>query len=283
MPTQELNRKFGIELEFASRAGIRAAGTAIEQAGLELTNQNGWAGHQHENADWQLKTDSTAGLELISRVLQGEAGLREVREKVAIMDGLQDDASLGFRITSHCGFHVHIDTSDFSWKELQSLVKMVLKYEDVIFGMQPASRTSSSYTRSVRNDEYSALASTKSERTFQRILARLDRCHGLNLINFLTQGTIEFRYAAGTLNADKVTAWITFLIGLVETAKAKRVSAKVGGRKFSHLRGDALFNLNILSQYKGWGEGLKAAKALLVKRFNKFSGRRANETIRYAG
>lgn len=283
MPTQELNRKFGIELEFASRASIGDAGQAIEEAGLELTNHNGWGGHQYNNDDWQLTTDSTAGLELVSRVIQGEAGLREVGEKVAIMDNLQNDASLGFRITKDCGFHVHIDTSDFSWKEIQSLVKLVLKYEDVIFGMQPESRTGSRWTRSVRDDNYSELASTKSERTFQRILGRVSRYHGLNLTNFLGRGTVEFRYGAGTLNAAKVTAWITFLIGLVETAKTKRVSAKIGGRKFIHLRGDALFNLNILRQYKGWAEGLKTAKATLIKRFNKFSGRRANETIRYAG
>ena len=39
-------------------------------------------------------------------------------------------------------------------------------------------------------------------------------------MNFLTRGTVEFRYGSGTLHAGKVLGWVQFLYGLVEKAKS---------------------------------------------------------------
>lgn len=266
----ELNRTFGIELEFNDNAlSQREVITRLAAAGVNVNPSVGFQPHLHNNQQWVIKPDGSCGYEIVSRVLNGSEGLAEMRRTIEIMDGIREAA--GITVDERCGFHVHISIADLSWKQVRNLVRLVMKYEDTILAFQPERRRGNRFTESIRTDLYKAVAQVKSERKFRTLMGSMSKYYGMNLMRFLTLGTVEFRYGAGTLNPAKVTAWVTFLMGMVEAAKAARsVTLAVPGRKVVHMRSDALYMINGLRQYAGWSEVVDEAKKVLIKRFKKY-------------
>ena len=127
------NRKFGIEIEAYNCSRERLA-RELREAGIEVMVE----GYNHSTCPyWKLVTDSSISgndtFELVSPILVGEAGLREL-EKVCWMLDLCD-----VKVNGSCGLHVHIDAAGFNMETWRNLALSYKHLEPVIDRFMPAS------------------------------------------------------------------------------------------------------------------------------------------------
>ena len=154
--------------------------------------------------------------ELVSPILVGEAGLREL-EKVCWVLDLCD-----VRVNESCGLHVHIDAAGFSmetWHNLASYKHL----EPVIDRFMPASRRDNRYCRGLDHVSDGMICSA---RTVDELKGRIgDRYHKVNLEAYSRHKTVEFRQHSGTTNFTKMRNWVLFLHKLVTFATRGQVPA----------------------------------------------------------
>jgi Putative amidoligase enzyme len=109
------NRKFGIEIEAYGIDRSRVA-QALRNAGIACYTE----GYNHDTSEnWKVVTDGSLQgnqtFELVSPILIGEDGLRQVRTVSEVL------TQLGARINRTCGLHVHFDATQIdlqNWKRL---------------------------------------------------------------------------------------------------------------------------------------------------------------------
>jgi len=187
-----------------------------------------------------VETDSSCGYELIfnkinlSNRIEAE-GISTVQK---IMRELKDEGSI--RLSARCGFHIHVDVSDWGMKEIVSAYHLWNYLEDPIF------RFASAFWSSHRDEEvgggYStpvpkgyngrtAIAQSLNERrdalNFTHILRAKSNCRcgasiyedWANCTCNLPQPTLEFRVFNATMNQRKIKAYLAFCIAFVNIAK----------------------------------------------------------------
>jgi hypothetical protein len=183
-----------------------------------------------ENA-WKITDDGSISgvnsVELVSPILSGIAGLREVAKVVKLV------ADAGAKVNKSCGFHVHIDAQDLSAKTMFNVYRRYALHEDKIDAFMAPSRRASVnvFCRSATTflgqleeaDSDFATCSTiasimEDERWVNGIGYIGGRYNKVNLCAFLRHGTIEFRHHAGTMNVNKVINWIAFCVNFVEVS-----------------------------------------------------------------
>ena len=210
------NRKFGIEIEAYNCSRERLA-RELREAGIEVMVE----GYNHTTRSyWKLVTDNSISgndtFELVSPILVGEAGLREL-EKVCWVLDLCD-----VRVNESCGLHVHIDAAGFSmetWHNLASYKHL----EPVIDRFMPASRRDNRYCRGLDHVSDGMICSA---RTVDELKGRIgDRYHKVNLEAYSRHKTVEFRQHSGTTNFIKIRNWVLFLHKLVTFATRGQVPA----------------------------------------------------------
>lgn len=219
------NRRFGIEIEFCSVTG-NTLKRALEQAGINCSVED--YNHRNSETNWKVVSDGSvqdshghAGLELVSPILSGQAGLEQVKTVAKVM------TAIGATINSTCGFHVHVDARDLCGADFFSCVKRYQESESIIDGFMPKSRRAN-------NNQFCRSTSRLIER-YTRVWDRddkifplskeavvdqnSDRYYKLNLCAFTRHGTIEFRQHSGTIDWQKQLAWIKFCLNFVEKSK----------------------------------------------------------------
>ena len=199
-----MNRRFGIELEITGITQAKAV-AALRAVGLEVSTP----GYTHSTAStWKIVPDGSVhnGFEVVSPILQGEAGLDVA--SVAI-NALKTASAKADRT---CGFHVHFDASGLGVEELRTIVNRYAAFETQIDAFMPPSRRASANTyckpvRSFINNSSFQEARNVSE------LARAQggRYYKVNLQSLHRHGTIEFRQHNGIVDADRALNWIRML------------------------------------------------------------------------
>jgi hypothetical protein len=111
------NKRFGVEIESYGieknnlERALRAAGIVVE---AQSYNHN-------TIPKWKIVSDSsisgTNTFELVSPVLQGEAGLAELKKVCEVL------TTLGAKINKTCGLHIHFEAVDFNLKQWKNLIK----------------------------------------------------------------------------------------------------------------------------------------------------------------
>jgi len=216
--------KFGIELE-AFNATQQTVVEQLRAVGLDARVST-YAGRDY--SVWQVKTDGSIrgdmGFELVSPILEGEAGIADARKAC---DALK---ALGAKVNTSCGFHIHHDVATWGVKKFRNLFKRFVKFEAAMDSIMHPSRRNNdnryigSLYRNVSNTSLDA----------QNVLFRnIDACNSvnklaaefgsnrylkLNMMSFFRCGTIEFRHHHGTVNADVVERYIRLTAGLVADA-----------------------------------------------------------------
>jgi hypothetical protein len=192
-------------------------------------------------------------VEVVSPVLCGEAGLRQVAVVCAWLK------SIGAKVNRSCGLHVHVGFPRSQSARLQNLVHTVSNFEEAIYASTGThSRERGHYCNSVRN-HFRGLDARRG----QFGCAASSRYHVLNLTNLISGGkpTVEFRAFAGTLSLLKITAAVRMALGLVERALTDRRTAKWEGKrpdgKSPMLRktGNGYTQLTRLLYHLGWVKG----------------------------
>ena len=233
MAKMNQNRRYGIELEMHVQGGQMRVTNALQEAGIDATSM-GWGEHTNgPNTNWHVTTDGSlgsysTGVEVVSPILQGDDGLKQI-EKVC-----QALETVGASINKKCGFHVHVEArgmlNDTAWAK--TLIQMYSKYEHVLDAFQPASRKNNSATycqkvgkkTNVKEWFKTIKECDKNVRDFWREHFNgydngpNGKYHKLNFAPLWRQETVEFRHHSGTVEFDKIRAWVCTVIGLVDNA-----------------------------------------------------------------
>lgn len=209
------NRTFGIEVEFIHDYTVTSRIVELLQEGGVNVYDRGYT-HIVDEA-WKIVTDQSLvghGSELVSPILKGIEGLREVKRVLDVLAAIP-----GVWVNKSCGLHVHHGIPDATPKMIRNLVNLYARSEHLIDEMMPFSRRGNEnrYCKSMVNcqvpeDETNNLNDTIS------YLDRYSRYVKVNLMAYRRYGTVEFRQHGGTVEADKVIPWIIFTQTLVEKA-----------------------------------------------------------------
>ena len=199
------NRKFGIEIEAYNCSRERLA-RELREAGIEVVVE----GYNHTTRPhWKLVTDSSLNgndtFELVSPILVGETGLREL-EKVCWVLDLCD-----VKVNESCGLHVHIDAAGFSMATWRNLALSYKHLEPIIDRFMPASRRDNRYCRGLGHVSDEMIRSAR---------------------------TVEFRQHSGTTNFTKMRNWVLFLHKLVTFATQGQVPVATALRDIPFLDGE---------------------------------------------
>jgi hypothetical protein len=137
------------------------------------------------------------------------------------------------KITSNCGVHVHVDVSDFDWKEVQKLLGLWARYEPFFYSLVPNSRKTNRYCETLRATTWAkahaadsagyypaitALTAT-TRRAFQSASANLGKYRTLRMNMWATNGRVEFRIHGGTISYTKIRQWVRLILSLVGRVK----------------------------------------------------------------
>ena len=275
-------RRFGIEMEFSTNKSSYEIATALATKGLEIQNVGGY-GHSSGHL-WELKTDSSAshpnhgrGYELASRILEGDQGLKEVDWYAKALNNLRNEHD--FKVNRQCGIHLHVDVSDFTEQQFRNLIRLVMYFEPVIFGINPPSRKGNRYCKAIQGQQrFEELAGMHGDLTPEQVRQSLevvarDRYFGLNVTKYMTQGRIEFRYGAASLNPKKILGWVSVLLAIVEKAKSMtrcRFEPNNNTKTLSERKDDLRRILGTLRQ-NGITYKVALAPSVLDERFDTFS------------
>ena len=244
---------FGIEIETTisnttlSRENMRVGDY---HRGLQVPYlPQGWTAER----DSSLRTpDGHTACEIVSPILKGEEGLRQVIEVLRILN------EKGHNVNDSCGVHVHV-FFDPTWcaLKLATLIGIVSYLEKGIYATSGTKkRERGGYCGGVRKHENANKAKTVMDR---------DRYHLLNIRNLAcgTRPTVEFRAFSGSLNATKIVGWIQIALGIVERAiNARRLPTwqpkpVTGGWKKD---GEGQSELERLLGFVAWGNGYARLK-----------------------
>lgn len=223
-------RTYGIEIE-AYNVPAQTVADALVAAGISCTVQ----GYNHNVCvTWKVVSDSSIqgvnSFELVSPILVGQDGLRQIDTVCTVL------TQLNAKINKSCGLHVHHGAQDLTLGAWKNLVKYYIKFEPVIDSLMPLSRRASTnlYCASLAQHfptldaAWTAINSATDLHMLSSIAIRNCRYHKLNLTAFWRHGTVEFRQHSGTIEAEKITHWISLTQGLILRAMTNKTVQKTG-------------------------------------------------------
>lgn len=198
--------------------------TALQNAGISAEIES----YNHSvRSHWKITTDSSVsdgrgmpGIEVVSPILRGEAGLAELRK---VADALN---VAGATANRSCGLHVHVGADDLSLEDIKTVVRRYTAFESVIDTFMPQSRRGDNNTFCKSMSRWSTWEGhrlTGCDTLSQLRSSYFDRYYKINLAAFIRQGTLEFRQHSGTVQADKITNWVRFVVNFVETSRVSVV------------------------------------------------------------
>jgi hypothetical protein len=247
--------KFGIELELTS---VNQLDTNYISEQLQDHNNIAidvievYGASRHTSTNWKMVPDGSIvcsttqpdcnKFELVSPPLTGGQGLRDVNIVLKRMGNIFPR----LKVNKSMGFHVHVDTSTFTFPQVRKICQQFVKYESVIDTFMPRSRrTGSTESNSYFQSNHTSIkeelyCGARGRVTNKNILRALEECedydqlgammnrhgryHKLNLQNLVTgrQSTIEFRQHSATMSYEKVGAWVRFCIAFCNNSAKLR-------------------------------------------------------------
>lgn len=235
-----LSRNFGLEFEVGNEMSQDQISDIVASNSLKyVITTPKWA--QSINNDyWHVKFDSTCGVagkpidsgwEIASFKASGDQELLDICK---VANALQQ---AGCKVNNNCGFHIHADVSDFSVKQMGSLLKRWIKIEDFLLEAVPQRRRNNFHCLSVKKAfEDKKNRNTSDESVWLTLKPRIFRSHNnpnkrytLNLVNYAkyikakirtkVRPTIEFRLPEGTLNFVDIYFWTCFYLNFIDYSK----------------------------------------------------------------
>lgn len=215
--------KIGVEIEFFGVNYLTVL-EALRRKGIAVS----YEGYTHVVMDsWKLVTDVSVnssntglgkGLELVSPILYGDEGLDELQ---IVMDTLN---SIGAKVDKSCGLHVHHDVADYEIQNFVSLHNLYYNYQKAIDSVLPKSRRTEQINRYCRPLSKKDLMQMQEPRSINSFASWMGtRYLVLNSQSYVKYGTIEFRQHSGTVEFEKLEAWIVLTHCMVNYCRHNRV------------------------------------------------------------
>lgn len=223
------NRRFGVEIEAYNCTRERLA-RELREAGISVAVE----GYNHDTRNhWKLVTDGSLSgsntFELVSPILEGEAGLRELQKVCWVLDYCE------VKVNDSCGLHIHMDAANFTLSTWKNLILTYRRAERIIDAFMPPSRRNNHYCRGLQSITEQRIQDAGSLRDLQNAFGG-DRYHKLNLESYSRHRTVEFRQHGGTTNYTKMENWIHFISNMITSAQHTNIAT-----------GTALANLPFLT------------------------------------
>ena len=197
VPTSVLNysfnHRFGVEIEAYNCSRERLA-RELRDAGIQVSVE----GYNHDARNhWKLVTDSSLEgrdtFELVSPILVGEEGLKELETVCWVLDACD------VKVNESCGFHVHMDASDFSIETWKNLALSYKHIETLIDSFMPRSRRDNRYCKSLNALPEARIIRAATIHELQQVFGN-NRYYKVNLEAYSRHRTVEFRQHSGTIN-----------------------------------------------------------------------------------
>lgn len=219
---------FGVEIETVGQDRDTVARVIADAIG---GRKDRWQPHVTDRHGrlWKVVTDGsltgTVNGEVVTPVLRYE----DLPDLLKVVGAL---GAANTRVDQSCAIHIHVGTQHLRPEALANLIKMVHKQERLIehaLGVQE--RRLARYCRPINADLVRRI-----DRSRPRTAAALNRAwygrlnshperyddsryYGVNLNSHHYRGTTEFRFFEGTLDPEKVLAYVQFALSLVATAR----------------------------------------------------------------
>ena len=202
---------FGIEFEMAAPRGARVD-TLIQTVlrGLNGTvpvaDQRSWRARADYRV-WNVVRDSSCGLEVVSRILQGSEGFVEVMDATRRLRELAQQYGLHLNVKT--GTHVHLAYPTHR-PSLRNVALTSAFFEPALYSLVAPSRMGNTYAESLRP----MVAS-------RRQITRYGRYRTVNFGSLQTHKTLEVRLHNGTLNGAKILTWVSLWMRLMERGRRR--------------------------------------------------------------
>lgn len=214
MKKQKFNeeRTYGIEIEFTT-ADREEVASLIRGKGLECSSER--YNHRTSRTAWKVITDSSCGSELVSPILKGREGLRQLK---IVTEALKE---AGAKVNRNCGLHIHHDVNDYNAKQMVNIFAYYTRYEKALDSLMPNSRRANNnrYSKSLYNGNQpqELLDHLKEVKTISELQRTWNtRYLKVNFQSYVTYGTVEFRQHSGTIEYEKIYNWILLTQQIVE-------------------------------------------------------------------
>jgi hypothetical protein len=215
-------RRFGFELEFDSNRINQNSLKDSFATSLQEHDPTQRIVNRETVRSWTMKSDGSCGWEVTSPVLSASPStFRIIRQ---VVNGARRQIAGQRVVRRNCGFHVHIDVCDLNNSQIINLVRIFHSFERCFLKLQPQSRRDNGYCRRIASDPIPSArhyADFDPDDYDSRSYGHLsDHSSAVSFCHFQHRGTIEIRYAAGTIRASKIVNWIKTLLYCVEIAKS---------------------------------------------------------------
>jgi len=207
------SRRFGVEIEF-----LGIARTRVEAALRSGDLPSGWS----VKSDLSVHGGSGYGLELVSPPLRGEDGIDSVRRACR---WLREN---GASVNSSCGLHVHHEARDLGAPGIARVARIYTDHQELLnWLVSPSRRGGASGTTFAQPMARRDIEFTESH--LPSLVAHT-RYLAVNVNSYGRHGTVELRQHQGTLNTQKVEAWIRLGQGLCDAAAEQTRVSETGLR-----------------------------------------------------
>ncbi|MDD3297129.1 MAG: amidoligase family protein [Candidatus Omnitrophica bacterium] len=246
---------FGVEIECQFPDNVYYS-EIFASAGIDDNNYavTGYTGRNYNM--WQAKSDVSINdvpgfisREFVSPVLHGTEGLEEVKR---LVNSIKDH---GGRVDSSCGLHVHIGYEnlmhpDAEWRFnnwtrsqlINNMIDIFSEFDQSFMLMVNKSRWNKSYC--ARHKDYCEVDDSATKNYQRRKISNSDRpiafmghWSAVNLEHFFhaheSRKTVEIRLLEGTLDAEKIEAWVLLCQRFVHRAFTTKIRATGRTRKFT--------------------------------------------------
>jgi hypothetical protein len=248
---------FGVEIECFSPVSrtqsqviesLRAAGVRVDTAVGMHTTTPGWKVVGDGSLRWNGRS-VRYGIEIVSPVLKGDAGLAEVARVAEVLE------SIGCKVNTSCGLHVHVGIGGATGKQAKNIAASYLKYADEMDSIMPMSRRGvrNAYCKNNKSAMFAGQSAEQIDATLASTRDHIDavarlmngsaptrgyvqtRYFALNFQSYATHGTVEFRQHSGTTNPAKIVAWVKLVTGLVANAMSVDTIRVAGSAGFDKM------------------------------------------------
>ena len=270
---------FGVELEYDRISTATAAKTVAEVTGgtarYEGVHLSNWVVTMPDGRKWNCETDASvsSGSETVSPILK-------IGDIPMLQEVVRALKRAGARTGGGAGLHVHVGAARMTPRQIQNLVKIFYKQEElIVHGCGTARRRLNWFTRRtdrefvermlrLRNPTMASLADAYYYGVSGRSTHYCDaRYRTLNLHNLWNGGkhTVEFRLFEATTHAGEIRANVLLALTIVHKAMDAKAASARNPRPYN--AASAKYDLRVFLLRLGWnGEMFKAPRRHLLKR-----------------
>ncbi len=239
-------RAFGVELEVGREIPRSIISNVIKRHSNKKVVISNYV-NSVNNDHWVVKTDSSCG-KSVDHMGQNEGGYEITSYKASGINDINiiskissEIKKIGVSVNHNCGYHVHVDVSDFSETEMGNLIGHWICIEDALFASVPERRKFNPYCKRLKSKNTKKISFLNGLEIYNRykpnvanIRNAVEKRYSLNLLNYYVstkkpnfkRKTIEFRFPEGTLTPTTVKNFLILFISFVETVKQKNIFPK---------------------------------------------------------